>query len=170
MIIESFTVEANDRSVLMQAVQQKRSPLVEQLGLQPHVEGGWYKELWKANFTIPQHVLGEPYSGPRPAATSIYFLLHPDEFSDWHKVYSDELWLWHSGSPLLLTLGGTDKDPAVRQEIIVGPDIAAGQQLQALVPANEWQMAKPLGDEPVLVSCVVAPGFHYDDFKLIDRS
>lgn len=154
----------------MQATVQKLSPLVEQLGLQPHVEGGWYKELWKANFTIPQQVLGEPYSGARPAASSIYFLLHPDEFSDWHTVYSDELWMWHSGSPLLLTLGGTDKLPTTRKEIIVGPDIAAGQVPQALVPANEWQMAKPLGDEPVLVSCVVAPGFHYDDFKLIDRS
>lgn len=153
----------------MQATVKKLSPLVEQLGLHPHIEGGWYRELWKANFTIPQQVLGEPYSGPRAAASSIYFLLHGDEFSDWHKVYSDELWMWHSGSPLLLILGGTEDDPATRKEIVVGPNIAAGQLPQALVPANEWQMAKPLGDEPVLVSCVVAPGFHYDDFKLIQR-
>lgn len=153
----------------MQASKTKLSPLVELLDLKPHVEGGWYKEIWKANFTIPQEVLGEPYSGPRPSASSIYFLLHPDEFSDWHKVYSDELWMWHAGSPIMLTLGGTNEDPSVRKEIIVGPDIAAGHQPQALVPANEWQMTKPLGDEPVLVSCVVAPGFHYDDFKLIDR-
>lgn len=145
------------------------SPLVESLGLKQHVEGGWYKEIWKAGFVIPQEVLGSPYSGNRFAASSIYFLLHPDEFSDWHTVYSDELWMWHSGSPLVLTLGGTEGAPETRKEIIVGPDVLAGQQPQALVPANEWQMARPLGDEPVLVSCVVAPGFHYDDFKLIKR-
>ncbi|MFX3632406.1 MAG: cupin domain-containing protein [Candidatus Pristimantibacillus sp.] len=145
------------------------SPIVEQLGLKPHVEGGWYKELWKASFEIPQEVLGAPYSGPRFAASSIYFLLHPDEFSDWHTVYSDELWMWHSGSPLLLTLGGTEDKPHTRQEIIIGGDVLNGQLPQALVPATEWQMARPLGDEPVLVSCVVAPGFHYDDFKLIKR-
>lgn len=80
-----------------------------------------------------------------------------------------ELWLWHSGSPLLLSLGGTGADPGVTEEIVIGPDIAAGQRPQALVPANVWQKAKPLGDEPVLVSCVVAPGFHYDDFKLIAK-
>jgi len=153
----------------MGVTEKTLSPLVDALGLKAHVEGGWYKELWKASFEISQESLGEPYSGPRPAASSIYFLLHPDEFSDWHTVYSDELWMWHSGSPLLLVLGGTEENPVVRKEIIVGPDIAAGQQPQALVPANEWQMARPLGDEPVLVSCVVAPGFHYDDFKLIKK-
>ncbi|OBZ11193.1 MULTISPECIES: cupin domain-containing protein [Bacillales] len=145
------------------------SPLVQSLGLKEHVEGGWYKEIWKAGFEIPQEVLGAPYSGPRFAASSIYFLLHPDEFSDWHTVYSDELWMWHAGSPLMLTLGGTKEAPETRKEIIVGPDVLAGHQPQALVPANEWQMSRPLGDEPVLVSCVVAPGFHYDDFKLIKR-
>jgi predicted cupin superfamily sugar epimerase len=145
------------------------SPLVESLGLKQHIEGGWYKEIWKAGFEIPQEVLGAPYSGRRFAASSIYFLLHPDEFSDWHTVYSDELWLWHAGSPLVLTLGGTEAEPEKRKEIIVGPDVLAGQQPQALVPANEWQMSHVLGNEPVLVSCVVAPGFHYDDFKLIKR-
>jgi predicted cupin superfamily sugar epimerase len=148
---------------------QARSPLIEKLGLKPHIEGGWYRELWKASFEIPQAVLDPAYSGPRFAATSIYFLLHPDELSDWHVVLSDELWLWHSGSPLLLTLGGSGDTPEPGQEIVLGPDIDKGQHPQALVPANVWQSARPLGDEPVLVSCVVAPGFHYDDFKLINR-
>lgn len=145
------------------------SPYVKALDLKPHPEGGWYKELWKASFEIPKGQLGEAYSGARFAATSIYFVLHPHEFSDWHTVLSDELWLWHAGSPLLLSLGGADADPHTTEEIVIGPDIAAGQRPQALVPANVWQMARPLGDEPVLVSCVVAPGFHYDDFRLIAR-
>lgn len=145
------------------------SPLVEKLGLQPHVEGGWYKELWKASFTIPQETLGGDYSGPRFSASSIYFVLHPGEESAWHTVLSDELWLWHSGSPLLLTLGGDGEKPGAETEIIVGADVASGQRPQALVPARVWQKARPLGDEPVFVSCVVAPGFHYDDFKLIGQ-
>ncbi|MFD1955042.1 cupin domain-containing protein [Paenibacillus thailandensis] len=153
----------------MSIPEHKLSPLVRALDLQPHVEGGWYKELWKAPFEISKESLGGSYSGGRPAATSIYFLLHPGEFSDWHTVLSDELWLWHSGSPLLLTLGGTGEKPETKREIVLGPDVLNGQQPQALVPRTEWQMAKPLGDEPVLVSCIVAPGFHYDDFKLIDR-
>lgn len=148
-------------------ITQQLSPLVQALGLKQHREGGWYKELWKASFEIPQNVLGDAYSGPRFSATSIYFLLHPGEFSEWHTVLSDELWLWHSGSPLLLTLGGTAEQPTVKQEIILGPDVLKGQHAQALVPTHVWQSAKPLGDEPVFVSCVVAPGFHYDDFKLI---
>ncbi|MBD0378950.1 cupin domain-containing protein [Paenibacillus sedimenti] len=145
------------------------SPLVQALDLKPHREGGWYKELWKASFEIPKDVLNDAYSGSRYAATSIYFLLHPDEYSEWHTVLSDELWLWHSGSPLVLTLGGTGEYPETAQEIILGPDVLNGQQPQALVPANVWQKAKPLGNEPVFVSCVVAPGFHYDDFKLIGQ-
>ncbi|MFD0693037.1 cupin domain-containing protein [Paenibacillus sp. GCM10027628] len=145
------------------------SPLVQALDLKPHPEGGWYKELWKASFEIPKEVLNEAYSGSRYAATSIYFLLHPDECSEWHTVLSDELWLWHSGSPLLLTLGGTAEQPETAKELILGPDVLNGQQPQALVPANVWQKAKPLGNDPVFVSCVVAPGFHYDDFKLIGK-
>lgn len=144
------------------------SPLVRTLDLSPHPEGGWYKELWKASFEIPKDVLGGQYSGSRYAATSIYFLLHPDEISKWHTVLSDELWLFHSGTPLKISLGGTDENPETTQEIILGLDVENGQSPQVLVPANVWQKTTPLGGEPTLVSCVVAPGFHYDDFKLID--
>lgn len=149
---------------------RQRSPLVETMNLAPHPEGGWYREIWKAPVEIPRDLLGAKYSGARPAATSIYFLLHPDEVSDWHVVLSDEIWFWHAGSPLLLTLGGDGKTADRTRDIVVGPDVAAGHSPQALVPANVWQTAKPLGSEPVLVSCVVAPGFHYDDFTLISRS
>ncbi|MCI3921446.1 cupin domain-containing protein [Paenibacillus sp. TRM 82003] len=150
-------------------VERMLSPLVRALDLSPHPEGGWYRELWKAPVSIPQSLLGDAYSGSRPAATSIYFLLHPYEFSEWHVVLSDELWLWHSGSPLQLTLGGSGQQPEAAKHIVLGPDVLNGQHPQALAPANVWQMAKPLGDQPTLVSCVVAPGFHYDDFTLIGR-
>ncbi|MBJ9988015.1 cupin domain-containing protein [Paenibacillus cellulositrophicus] len=143
------------------------SPLVKTFDMLPHPEGGWYKELWKASFEIPKDVLDPKYSGSRPSATSIYFLLHPEESSAWHRVYSDELWLWHSGSPLELLLGGDGEQPGGETKIILGMDVEKGQVPQALVPANVWQAAKPLGDEPVFVSCVVSPGFHFDDFTMI---
>ncbi|WP_038596094.1 cupin domain-containing protein [Paenibacillus sabinae] len=150
--------------------QKELSPFVELLGLERHVEGGWFKEIWKSSVQIPQDLLGKDYSGPRPAASTIYFLLHPGEESQWHAVLSDEHWLWHAGSPLVLSLGGSGEQPGEVEEIILGLDIAAGQQPQAVVPAGAWQAARPLGNEPVLVSCVVAPGFHYDDFRLIGKS
>ncbi|NOV00657.1 cupin domain-containing protein [Paenibacillus planticolens] len=146
---------------------QMTSPYIQLLDLKPHPEGGWYKEIWKANVQIPQESLGTSYSGPRHAATSIYFLLHPGEHSRWHTVLSEELWLWHAGSPLRLTLGGTGENPKAEQDIILGPDVTNMQQPQVLIPAKAWQCAQPLGDEPVLVSCIVAPGFHFDDFQMI---
>jgi predicted cupin superfamily sugar epimerase len=114
--------------------------------------------------------LGPAYSGSRAAASAVLFLLHPDEISDWHVVLSDELWIWQSGSPLLLILGGSGDSPQPREEIILGLDVAKGQRPQALVPANVWQKAQPLGSEPVLSTCIVAPAFHYDDFSLINKA
>jgi len=148
---------------------KQRSPLVERLGLQPHIEGGWFREIWKTPQDIPQSVLGDRYTGSRPAATSVYFLLHPGEESAWHKVTSDELWLWHSGSPVVLTLGGGGDEPGEETELMLGVDWEAGQEPQGLVPGGVWQKARPLGEEPALVTCIVAPGFHYDDFKLVKK-
>ncbi|WP_151736582.1 cupin domain-containing protein ['Paenibacillus yunnanensis' Narsing Rao et al. 2020] len=149
--------------------QKPISPLVELLGLEPHVEGGWYKRLWASSFEIPQETLGSRYSGSRASASSIYFLLHPGEESAWHTVLSDEIWLWHSGSPIALSFGGSGEQPENVTEVILGPDIAAGQRPQAVVPSGVWQAARPLGDEPVLVSCIVSPEFRFDDFKLIEE-
>lgn len=69
----------------------------------------------------------------------------------------------------MLSLGGNGDKPEDVQEVILGLDIAAGQQPQVVVPAGVWQAARPLGSEPVLVSCIVSPEFHFDDFKLIEK-
>lgn len=149
--------------------QKEISPLVEALGLQPHVEGGWYKRLWNSSFEIPQETLGGSYTGPRASASSIYFLLHPGETSAWHTVLSSEIWLWHSGSPIVLSLGGSGDKPEDVTEVILGIDVAAGQQPQVVIPEGVWQAARVLGDEPVLVSCIVSPEFHFDDFRMIEK-
>jgi uncharacterized protein len=131
--------------------------MVDRLRLEPHPEGGWYRETYRSGVSF------EPagYDGVRSAATAIYFLLHPGERSRWHVVRSDELWFWHSGGPLTLSLGGDGPDPGEAETVVLGPD-----RPQALVPGGVWQAAEPAGAEPVLVSCVVAPGFEFADFRL----
>ena len=149
-------------------------PLARQLDLQPHPEGGWFRETWRSPMTFAP----DGYEGTRSVATAIYFLLHPGERSRWHVVRSDELWFWHSGGPLTLRLGGhatpddggesgpAGRTPTGAVDVLLGPELLAGQQPQALVPGGTWQCAAPAADEPVLVSCVVAPGFDFADFSL----
>jgi len=140
-----------------------RPPLAESLDLAPHPEGGWYRETWRSPVTVAP----AGYPGPRVAATAIYFLLHPGEESRWHTVRSDELWLWHRSGPLVLRTGGTGERPGAVLEAVLGPQVEAGHQPQVLVPGGVWQSAAPAGEEPVLVSCVVAPGFEMADFHMI---
>lgn len=144
------------------------SPLVELLGLEPHIEGGYYRELWRSQHVLPQALLGERYQGERASASSIYFLLHPGEVSAWHVIASAELWLYHLGSPLTLTLGGSGSapDPTNGEAPLLGPDIAAGERPQLLVPPGVWQTAWNRGSEATLVSCIVSPAFHENEFRL----
>jgi predicted cupin superfamily sugar epimerase len=137
-----------------------RPPLAEKFDLQPHPEGGWFRETFRSATTFRP----EGYAGERSTATAILFLLQPGERSAWHVVGSDELWFWHSGGPLRLRLGGAANDPMDGpgdDAVLLGPELP-----QALVPAGYWQSAEPAGPEPVLVSCVVSPGFDFADFRL----
>jgi predicted cupin superfamily sugar epimerase len=134
------------------------------LGLVAHPEGGWYRETWRSAAAF--HPDG--YPGERAAATGIYFLLGPGERSRWHRVRSDELWLWHRGGPLTLRFGGSGEEPVLESEAVLGTDLADGQRPQIVIPGGVWQAAEPAGDEEVLVSCIVAPGFDFADFTLWD--
>ncbi|HZD38267.1 MAG TPA: cupin domain-containing protein [Actinomycetes bacterium] len=141
-----------------------RPPIAEALDLEPHPEGGWYRETWRS----PVEVTPPGYGGKRSAATAIYYLLGPGDESRWHTVRSDELWLWHRGGPLELLLGGKGERPGSSpRRVLLGSDPAAGQAPQALVPAGTWQSARPAVPEEVLVTCVVAPGFDFADFHLL---
>ncbi|WP_024800860.1 cupin domain-containing protein [Nocardia sp. BMG51109] len=131
-----------------------RPALAAALDLQPHPEGGWFRETWRS----PVEFVPDGYDGPRSAATAIHFLLLPGEKSAPHTVRSDELWLWQRGGPLLLDIGG--------EEITLGPDVEHGHLLQAVVPGSVSQSARPVGDDYVLVSCLVSPGFDFADFRL----
>lgn len=124
--------------------------IIEQLGLEPHPEGGHYRQTWATE------------SAGRPSATCIYFLLTADEKSHWHKVDADELWLYHAGAPLTLSIAPDQEGPA--RELVLGPDLGRSAP-QIVVPAHHWQAAASNGDW-TLVSCVVSPGFRFEGFEL----
>ncbi|GAA4481586.1 cupin domain-containing protein [Rhodococcus olei] len=136
------------------------------LELAPHPEGGWYRETWRSDVSIPAAGLPAGYAGERSAGTAILFLLLPGEQSSWHTVRGAELWLHHRGSPIRLDLAGDGPEPVAPAEHLLGPDIGAGHRPQLVVPPGHWQRATPAGDEPALVSCVVVPGFDFADFRL----
>jgi uncharacterized protein len=127
--------------------------IIERLELAPHPEGGWYRQTWRA----------EAAAGERPGGTAIHFLLEAHQRSHWHKVDAAELWLWHAGAPIALSITAEQSAPAVAHRL--GGDVLAGEMPQVLVPAGRWQAAEPLGGW-ALVSCVVVPGFRFDGFEL----
>jgi uncharacterized protein len=135
------------------------------LDLLPHPEGGWYRETWRSDLTLDTAALPSGYAGPRQAGTAILYLLLPGQQSAWHTVRGAELWLHHRGSPMLVDIG-PQRETATTHRL--GSDLAGGEQPQLLVPPGHWQRATPQGDEPSLVSCVVVPGFDFDDFALAD--
>ena len=128
----------------------------DSLDLQPHPEGGWYRQTYRAPGTVPT-----PF-GPRSPLTSIVYLLQPGQSSAWHRVRSRELWLWQGGGPLRLSLGGTGERPSLEQTVELGPEGV----LQHVVEPGEWQAAAPALQEAVLSGCVVVPGFDFADFEL----
>lgn len=126
------------------------------LEMTAHPEGGWYRETWRHGQTLTTP------RGERSLATCVAFLLQPGERSAWHRVTSDELWLWQGGGPMLLTLGGFDDTPVADFSV----ELHVGGQY--LVRAGEWQSAEPASDRTSLVACVVSPGFDFADFTLAD--
>src|ERR1700678_53490 len=127
--------------------QGPRPRTAELLDLAPHPEGGWFRETWRA---APESV-PDGYPGPRAAATGIYFLLTEGDESAWHRVRSDEVWLWHSGGPLPLLDGGTGDLPARSLlTVILGAGLASGEAPQHVIPAAHWQSARPATATEVL--------------------
>lgn len=129
--------------------------IIELLGLQPHPEGGHFRETWRA--AAPP--------GERAAGTAIYYLLQAGEISRWHRVDADEMWHWYAGSPLALSLSPDGRSTETRH---LGPDLASGERPQLLVPAGAWQSATSLGPW-TLVGCTVSPGFMFESFELAPK-
>jgi hypothetical protein len=121
------------------------------LDLQPHPEGGHYRETFRDD-------CGK--SG-RALSTAIYFLLKRGERSHWHRVDAAEVWHYYAGDPLVLSIW----DDAGVRDVTLGADLASGERPQAVVPAGAWQAART-GGKFTLVGCTVAPGFEFSTFEL----
>jgi len=129
--------------------------IIARLELQPHPEGGHYRET----FRDPR----EDANG-RSLSTAIYFLLARNERSHWHRIDAVEIWHYYAGSALSLQIADDSGQLSVR----LGPDLAAGEVPQAVVPAQAWQAAESSGDW-TLVGCTVAPGFDFAKFELAPK-
>jgi uncharacterized protein len=147
----------------------KARELVEKLALQPHPEGGWYREIYRA------HARVQVERGSRAALTTIYYLLEQQQLSRWHVVESDEVWHFYAGAPLELL----EYDPASGHLVqhVLG-DAREGNESVAVIPPGFWQAARSRGDwnrgsgdvssaEYSLVGCTVGPGFEFEDFRFV---
>ena len=137
----------------MQAMQ-----IIDKLGLQPHPEGGWYRQTW-AGPTWDGPTAAGP-GQPRPTGTAILFLLQSGERSHWHRVDADEIWIFNAGAPLILSVG-----QQTARQVLLGPDVLGDQVVQAVVLAGHWQAAQTAGAWS-LVTCTVSPGFQFAGFEL----
>ena len=140
---------------------------IDKLGLKQHPEGGYYKEMYRADENIEQSALPDRYKGDRYFATSIYFLLKAGQYSHFHRILSDETWHFYQGSRLelfVLAKNGT----LVKH--LLGPKYQEGERFQITIPRDHWfgvRAAKK--DSYALLGCTVAPGFHFEDFELAKR-
>ena len=123
--------------------------IIIHLKLEPHPEGGWYRQTWEAK------------TSKRSTGTCIYFLLKEGESSAWHRVDAGEIWHFYLGDPLILRRADSVKGPAY--DALLGSDFTAGEQPQLVVEANQWQAARTTG-KYTLVGCTVSPGFEFSGF------
>lgn len=130
--------------------------IIALLGLQPHPEGGHFRETFRDSRTD---------AGGRSAGTAIYYLLEAGEVSAWHKVDAAEIWHYYAGAPLVLTISPNGHDASAHH---LGPALSAGQRPQRVVEAGHWQCATSLGAW-TLVGCTVAPGFTFDGFEMAPK-
>ena len=130
---------------------EEAEDIIKQLALEPHPEGGWYRETWRAYAK----------KGERAAGTAIYFLLEKGQRSHWHRVDAAEIWHYYAGAALRLL---SAEDGVIRERIL-GAEFTAGEAPQIIVPPNAWQSAESQGDW-TLVGCTVSPGFEFEKFEL----
>lgn len=140
--------------------------LITSLNLQPHPEGGWYRESYRATESIPADGLPGRFDGPRSFATAIYFLLTSETFSALHRLKSDEQWHFYRGSPLTIHVIHPDGRYA---PVKLGQQLDRGETLHAVVPYGCWFGATvDTSGSYALVGCTVAPGFDFADFEMAE--
>ncbi len=126
--------------------------IIAALKLQPHPEGGWFRETWRA----------EAADDKRASGTAIYYLLKAGECSHWHRVDAAEIWHYYAGAPLKLSIS---EDGKTKEDLILGPDLSKGEAPQLIAPPHCWQAAESCGAF-TLVGCTVSPGFEFSGFEM----
>ncbi len=140
---------------------------IEKLRLEPHPEGGYFRQTYRSNVLIPRQALPAGFKGDRAASTAIYFLLEGMNFSAFHRLKSNEVWHFYVGAPLVVHV----IDPNGKyKSILLGSDPESGEVLQGIVPAGCW-FASHVADWKsfAVVGCTVAPGFDFADFEMAKR-
>jgi predicted cupin superfamily sugar epimerase len=139
--------------------------IIEALGLQPHpIEGGFFRETYRSEGVIPSAALPGMYQGrgDRSYGTAIYYLLTADTFSEMHRLPTEEVFHYYAGSPMRMLQLFPD---GLGCEVIIGPDVLAGQQPQVVVPPGVWQGSRlEPGGAFILLGATMAPGFDYADY------
>ena len=132
-----------------------------------HPEGGYFREVYRADENIEKFALPDRYMGDRSFATSIYFLLKGEEFSSFHRIKSDETWHFYLGTTLELFV--LDNDGKLIRYLL-GQNLESGENLQITIPKNSWFAGRVVDKSGfALLGCTVAPGFQFDDFELAER-
>jgi hypothetical protein len=140
---------------------------IEKLRLEPHPEGGYFRQTYRSETVIAREALPSGFTGARTVSTAIYFLLEGKNFSAFHRLRSDEVWHFYAGSPVSVHVIEPDGKYSL---ITVGNDLDAGEDLQAVVRAGCW-FASHVADWKsfAVVGCTVAPGFDFEDFEMGKR-
>lgn len=138
--------------------------LITKFQLQPHPEGGFYKETYRSVDFIPHQILSKKFNGDRAYSTAIYFLLEQGNFSAFHRIESDEIWHFYEGQTLLIHVIHLN---GILETIKLSDDIFNGKTFQCVIPARCWFASEPASNtEFSFVGCTVAPGFDFEDFEL----
>ena len=142
--------------------------IIEQYGMQPHPEGGFFAQTYRSPGRIPGSALPAEFAGERNFSTAIVFLLRKNDFSALHRLRQDEVWHYYSGGALRLVMISPE---GKFSETTLGRNGKAGYVVQAVVPAGWWFGARPArGAAFSFVGCTVAPGFDFADLELAKRS
>jgi hypothetical protein len=137
---------------------------IEKLQLQKHPEGGWFKEIYRSTEMIPSIALPAGFSGDRSLSTSIYYLLECEDFSAFHRIKSDELWHFYTGTSVIEII--SIEEGKIKRQLL-GDNPEQNQYFQIIVPKNTWFAARLINKKGfALVGCTVSPGFHFDDFEM----
>lgn len=141
------------------------SILIDKFNLKKHVEGGYFSEYYRSEKEIT--IIIDEKKEKRNYSTAIYFLLKGCDFSSWHKLTSDEIWLFHTGSPLTINILNKDNENTLTQIKLGNPLEDASYQPSVVIKANQWFAASIDNKNSFsFLSCTVSPGFDFKDFYL----